>query len=382
MGDMLQHLFVIDVKPRLIKNTPYEVYRMAGLLGSDETEVIDLRFTALDEVPESEHVYLFLETAGTWMCFDWNPSRFRERMQYLSPRCRSLTLIGPQAPAVRELLGSDFRVVDTLDFSCLVPGERDAARLTDRRWLGVDRNKPYNGQFFDGTRMWLAPTFSVYRSMSCPLTCGFCYYAAAPRQAQIDFAALIADVEWIHGLGHSHFFFMDPNFVLNARRYALLEQLHRETAGRFSYFCQVSPNFLDAEHAARLAATGCRGMVIGIENREQIAAKGDIAEARGRIDHLKTLGMMPTLYFMIDGRNEIVDLVEAFEDVPFQYTVLNRAFAGDRSLGSIVDGFAERRRLASDSAGLIERLRARPNYIGASAALPDVPGSDTFHAHV
>jgi hypothetical protein len=74
--------------------------------------------------------------------------------------------------------------------------------------------------------------------------------------------------------------------------------------------------------------------------------------------------MMPLLFFMIDGETPIVDLLEEFAGIPFRYTVLNHAFAGDRSLWSISTGFAAKRLLAGRYRGLIQRLQERPDYLG------------------
>ena len=74
--------------------------------------------------------------------------------------------------------------------------------------------------------------------------------------------------------------------------------------------------------------------------------------------------MMPMLFFMIDGENEIEDLMEEFAGIPFRYTVINHAFASDRSLSSISAGFERKRQLASRYRGLIERLQQRLDYLG------------------
>ena len=104
-------------------------------------------------------------------------------------------------------------------------------------------------------------------------------------------------------------------------------------------------------------------MVVGIENRARIEAKGSVDEARLRVERVREHGMMPTLFFMIDDENEVDDLVDEFEGIPFRYSVLNDAFAGDRSLRSIEAGFAEKRRRAAERRDLIERLERRPDFL-------------------
>src|SRR5271167_1125687 len=88
----LEHLFLIDARKRLIDNTPYDVLRLASGFPRDRVEVIDLRFHPPDlPFPPSDNVSLFLETAGTWMCFDWDPQRFQERLDSLRDRSAELT---------------------------------------------------------------------------------------------------------------------------------------------------------------------------------------------------------------------------------------------------------------------------------------------------
>jgi hypothetical protein len=203
--------------------------------------------------------------------------------------------------------------------------------------------------------------------MNCPLTCNFCFYGDAAQTPRLRFERLVQDIVRIRRRGYDHFYFMDPNFILSPAQHAQLQEL-RDTSGlRFTYYCQVSPNVLTESRARQLAASGCRGMVIGIENREQIVAKGSVGQARQRIEPLLALGMMPTLYFMIDGRNDVRGLIDLFEGIPFQYTILNSAFASDRSLTAIEQGFSIKARLAAAHAGMIAELRQRPNYIGSIA---------------
>src|SRR5689334_10267576 len=152
-----RYLFVVDVKQRSINNTPYDVYRFASGLPPGSVEVIDLRFTPLDAVTEADETWLFLETAGTWMCFDWNPARFLGRLEYLLRRCRSLTIVGPQAPALRELSGRRLATVDTLDYASGMPADSGwQPRPTGDAWLDRARNASYNGQHVAAGRMCLA----------------------------------------------------------------------------------------------------------------------------------------------------------------------------------------------------------------------------------
>jgi hypothetical protein len=111
-------------------------------------------------------------------------------------------------------------------------------------------------------------------------------------------------------------------------------------------------------------------MVVGIENRARIAAKGSVDEARERVERVLEHGMMPTLFFMIDEENDVEDLVADFAGVSFRYTVLNNAFAGDRSLRSIEEGFEEKRALAARRRDVIARLERRPDFLGPLVAAP------------
>jgi hypothetical protein len=370
MIDRLEHLFVVDVKKRLINNTPYDVYRVASQFPLGSVEIVDLRFSAIDDLPASRAGYLFLETAGTWMCFDWNPVRFTERLDYLRARCDTVTVVGPQARALREYTGRAFHCVDSLDFSAVVPGTQLGKDGVHEAWLDPARNAAYNGQTFDGRRLTLTQTFSLYHSMNCPLTCAFCFYADAARTPKASFDHLLAEIRRIRARGCHHFYFMDPNFILSRAQLSEIEALRDSGEPPFTYYCQLSPNLLTKDRMRWLADSGCCGMVIGIENREQILAKGLIEDARRQIELLVALGMMPTLYFMIDGRNDIRDLPDLFDGIPFQYAVLNPAFASDRSLNAIQRGFAVKARLAEQHAALIAELRTRANYIGALAAGP------------
>ena len=353
----LQRLLLVDVKRRVINNTPYDVYKLADSFAGESVDVIDLRFHADCDLPESDAVYLFLETAGTWMCFDWDPVRFTRRLAQLSDRYPSVTVVGPQARALRELTGEPFAVVENVDF-----GGSDHDRPLAAAWLAAARDGRYNGQWFDGETLRLAPTFSISHTMSCPLGCSFCYYADRPF-GRADFSRTLADVERAVQHGHRNFYFMDPNFLRSTAELARLRELHARADATFAYYCQISPNFLTETRLRLLAASGCRGMVVGIENRARIEAKGSVDEARLRVERVREHGMMPTLFFMIDDENEVEELVDEFEGIPFRYSVLNDAFAGDRSLRSIEAGFAEKRRRAAERRDLIERLERRPDFL-------------------
>jgi MoaA/NifB/PqqE/SkfB family radical SAM enzyme len=276
--------------------------------------------------------------------------------------------------ALKELTGHSYEIIDTVHFGQAIGanGEDHKASIA-ARWLDPSRHRRYNGQSFDGTALRLVPTFSVSYAMTCPLRCTFCYYADAdpPLRPQFDFRATTADIWRAWEAGHRNFYFMDPNFLPSAEEFALLRQLYEGTGGDFAYYCQVSPNFLTESRLVRLAETGCRGMVVGIENRARIVAKGSVPEARRRVERVLAHGMMPTLFFMVDGGNDggndVEDVVAEFDGIPFRYTVLNNAFAGDRSLASIEAGFAEKRRLSARRRDLIVRLQARPDYLGSLA---------------
>ena len=366
----LRHLFVVDVKRRLINNTPYDVYKLASRFAGERVDVVDLRFRDEAVLPESEDVYLFLEAAGTWMCFDWDPERFMRRLEPLLRRYPKVTVVGPQARALRDLTGWSFEVVEQLDFGEAIGGGRNRERMVADAWLDAARHRGYNGQWLDRGRLRLAPTFSISHTMSCPLGCSFCYYADAPRGSKPDFECTLADLERARRRGHRNFYFMDPNFLRSTAELERLRELYEQIGGGFTYYCQVSPNFLTDDRLERLAASGCCGMVVGIENRARIAAKGSVDEARERVERVLEHGMMPTLFFMIDEENDVEDLVADFEGVSFRYTVLNNAFAGDRSLRSIEEGFEEKRALAARRRDVIARLERRPDFLGPLAATP------------
>jgi hypothetical protein len=366
----LRHLFVVDVKRRLINNTPSDVYKLASRFAGERVDVIDLRFRDDSVLPESDAVYLFLETAGTWMCFDWDPERFTRRLGPLLRRHPKVTVVGPQARALRELTGASFDVVEQVDFGEAIGNGRDREAIVADRWLAAARHRGYNGQWFDRDRLRLGPTFSISHTMSCPLGCSFCYYAEAPGGSKPDFECTLADIERARRRGHRNFYFMDPNFLRSTAELERLRELYEHTGGGFTYYCQVSPNFLTDDRLERLAASGCCGMVVGIENRARIAAKGSVDGARERVERVLEHGMMPTLFFMIDEENDVEDLVADFEGVSFRYTVLNNAFAGDRSLRSIEEGFEEKRALATRRRDVIARLEQRPDFLGPLAAEP------------
>jgi hypothetical protein len=359
----LQHLFLVDVKRRLINNTPYDVYKLADRFAGEPVDVVDLRFYDDVELPPSDHAHLFLETAGTWMCFDWDPGRFARRLDSLLARYPRVTVVGPQARALRELTGGPFDIVDTVDFGAVLGNGHRHGSLSGS-WLETARDSRYNGQWFDGDSVSLGPTFSISHTMSCPLGCSFCYYAAAARAPKPEFVQTLADVERARGHGHRNFYFMDPNFLRSSAELEQLRRLYERTDGDFAYYCQVSPNFLTEARLEQLAASGCRGMVVGIENRSRIAEKGSIEQARDRVERVREHGMMPTLFFMLDGENDVDELVGEFTGIPFRYTVLNDAFAGDRSLASIEAGFREKRLRAAAHRETIARLERLPDFLG------------------
>ncbi len=359
----LRRLFLVDVRRRAINNTPYDVYKLADCFAGEPLDVVDLRFYENVDLPPSETVHLFLETAGTWMCFDWDPARFLRRLDQLLDRYPRVTVVGPQARALRELAGRDIAVVETVDFAGAVAPGREPKGPISGAWLEAARDRRYNGQLLEGGALRLGPAFSISNTMSCPVACGFCYYGRPVYGRGTDFSHTLADIEQALGRGHRNFFFMDPNFLRGARDFEALRLLRARWDG-FVYYCQVSPNYLTEQRLEQLAASGCAGMVIGIENELQIVAKGTLDDARVRVERVRAHGMIPTLFFMIDGRSELEPLVEEFEGVPFRYTVLNDAFAGDRSLRSIERGFEEKRLRAEECRDLITRLEQRPDFLG------------------
>jgi len=365
----LRHLFLIGGKRRPINNTPYDVYRLASFFPPEEVDVIDLRFDPPHPLPASDSVVLFLETAGTWMCFDWNPERFIGLLDALIANYPVCTVVGPQAAALRELTGYDVTPFDRLDFrSAIAPGANSAGLALALAWLDAERHRAHNGEHFDGIRMRLLPTFSINYSMNCPLRCSFCYYSNAQRSAHESFAATMRDIERIWAHGHRHSYFMDPNLLLSPPQFDALRDFHVRMNGHFSYFCQISPNYLSEAWLRRLGASGCRGIVIGIENAERIAANGSVSKAQDGVAQVQALGMMPMQFFMINGRNDVEAVLDVLDSVPFRYTAINHAFAGDRSLQSIESGFAAKQRMVSQNRDLITRLQRHPSYLGALAA--------------
>lgn len=369
MSRELQHLFLIDVKRRLINNTPSDIYRLASRLPPGSVEIVDLRFNdPARGLPPARTVVLFLETEGTWMCFDWDKPRFTQRIAGLVRQYGRCIVVGPQARALRALTGMDFEAADTLDFAAAIAPDLPAQDIQlAPEYLEPGRNRAYNGEHFDGTRMRLLPTFSLSYSMNCPLRCSFCFYGDAARTPHAPFDFVLNEIATIWSHGHAHFYFMDPNLLLTRAQAAGLRTFHEQTDRRFTYTCQVSPNHLSEGRLAELASSGCRAVVVGIENAALIAAKGSLEQAADRVARAIAWGIMPMLFFMIDGQSEVEALLEAFGPVPFRYSVLNHAFAGDRSLAAIEAGFANKAQLAAENRALIQRLQQRPNYLGALA---------------
>jgi hypothetical protein len=53
---------------------------------------------------------------------------------------------------------------------------------------------------------------------------------------------------------------------------------------------------------AEIAPSACCGIVVRIESAAQIATKGSIAQARDRVARAIKHGVIPMLFFVIDGR--------------------------------------------------------------------------------
>lgn len=357
------NVFIIDVKRRVINNTPWDVHKLAAHVGrTASVEVIDLRFASRDELPPAQHAYLFLETAATWMCFDWNEPRFLQRLAELASRYPRITVVGPQARALQAISPVELEAIDSLEFESAIAPDYDGEAPYELAWLRRPENARYNGERFERGRYWLGPTVSVVGSMNCPMRCSFCFYGGSERHKRTSFERTMTDIERMSAAGWSHFYFTDPNFVLSREDWKRLRRA-REARPGLTYYCQVSPNLLTDAVIAELAATGCHGMVIGIENAEQIRFKGEIDGARRRVERVISAGMMPTLYVMIDGKNDVRRLVDSFDGVPFRYSILNEAFASDRSCAAIRAGFAAKAALASAHADTIAALRRMPNYL-------------------
>src|ERR1035437_1586125 len=101
----------------------------------------------------------------------------------------------------------------------------------------------------------------------------FCYYRGPAQPKRVGFDDLLADVGTIWRSGGRHLFFNDPNFLPGARRFERLRRFRDESGCAFTYFCQVSPNFLTDATLEPSRDTGCLGVVIGIENEALILGK-------------------------------------------------------------------------------------------------------------
>src|SRR5262249_54335828 len=155
-------------------------------------------------------------------------------------------------------------------------------------------------------------------SMNCPLTCSFCYYSNHTPHKRISFPALLDDIELVCRLGQTHFYFMDPNFVLSESRYEQLCLLQERLEVPFTYYCQASPNFLDDAALERLRGSGCCGLVLGVENEALIRAKGTLAQAEDVVARIKDFGMLPMLFFIVDGKHDVLSLIQRFWGCPFR----------------------------------------------------------------
>ena len=166
----VDRLFVVAVRSRLINNTPYDVYRLISSFDPGSSAFADLRVLPCDSaLPASREAYLFLETAGTWMCFDWDVPRMAGAVSRLIEGHGPLTVVGPQAGALRESLGIRFRIVSSLSFETIIH-----PRMQGREFplapacIEREENRFYNGERYDGERYELATTFSIFHSMNCP----------------------------------------------------------------------------------------------------------------------------------------------------------------------------------------------------------------------
>jgi hypothetical protein len=359
----LEHLFLVDVKRRLINNTPWDVFKLASQLERGTADCIDLRFRDEDSLPDATHAYLFLETAGTWMCFDWNEPRMAARVARLRARYPRLTLVGPQAAALREALNAEeVEAIGELEFERAIAAAYDPEAPIDSIWVASTQRDRYNGEWYRDRQFQLAPTVSIYHSMNCPMSCEFCFYRASRHHKRSSLASLTRDLARLCESGIDHFFFMDPNFILNRADWDRLRQL-KSRYPDYSYYCQMSPNLLTADTIEALRDTGCAGMVVGIENAELIRYKGELGTARRALESVREAGMMPMLYFLIDGESDVLAARDGLRGFPFRHGIINHAFAGDRSLASIRDGFTRRDALRERSRDVIAALRADPDHL-------------------
>lgn len=366
--------YFVDVKRRFINNTPSDVFRLLSHLRVTQDRFVDLRFE--DRFPDADEAFLFLETAGTWMCFDWNEERFIRRIESLSARYRRVTVIGPQAAALRALTGEELTAITNVDFGGQLSPDYATDVAIDLAWMNRAETDLYNGEKTTSAGLSIRPTVSIQRSMSCPLACEFCYYGARQRGATVPWPRLLADLDALHRQGRTHCYFMDPNFVLRSedwRRLIDFKKAHPE----WTYYCQLSPNFLDDRVVEQLALSGCCGMVIGIENDRLIEFKSSLRAAQAAVERVRDAGMMPMLYFIVDGVTDTVAEVREFAGYPFRFSLLNGAFASDLSLSSIRRGFAEKEALRARCADMIETLKQSADYLGNDGARFASPCEDS-----
>lgn len=357
-------LLVIETKTRLIANTPYDVLKLAANLQHHgwTVEIVDMRY----ELPQqalcpADVVYVFLETAGTWMCFDWDEPRFQRTVDLLLAHHENVILVGPQAGAVRELVGPLVRCITDLAFEHIIDPAYDERIEPDYDFIA--RTAPhYNGEHYADGEYSLQPTVSVYHAMACPMSCEFCFYGTKTGGKTIPWPQLATEITALVARGHEHFFFLDPNLLLDHEGERELRGLRAKHPG-FTYYCQVSPNALTEARVRSLRESACRGMVIGIENADLIRFKGTLDGARAAVDRVLEAGMMPMLYFLVDGTNDVDAVWKTFADVPFRYSVLNDAFAAGGSLREIREGFSRRAGLRTNAGELITKLRRSPNYL-------------------
>jgi radical SAM superfamily enzyme YgiQ (UPF0313 family) len=154
---------------------------------------------------------------------------------------------------------------------------QDAARGRLQRRYVQDPARPYEfglprRDVFAGRRYFKLSCVETGRG--CPLHCKFCSIAAATRSTFLPrpIESILAELET---LAHGRVFFVDDNFVSNIRRTrALCEAL---VPMKIQWVGQGTLAMArDEELLALMAASGCRGMLIGFESlrRETLLAMG------------------------------------------------------------------------------------------------------------
>lgn len=150
----------------------------------------------------------------------------------------------------------------------------------------------------DWRKMRIAP---VATSRSCPFSCTFCSVIEMFGQ-KMRFSSLESvreNLDKAHELGFKHVFFYDDNFVVDAKRTALLLEMIRGLPYRFRWSAQVRANtFAERPELAKaMNEAGCRMVYVGIESSEPTALaafnkKASITEMTKGVRNLRKAGIL------------------------------------------------------------------------------------------